>query len=57
MATPEREDRTADVSTDTVPMRVLLAACAAATAVSTPPRARETADEEPDAPAVQDEAA
>lgn len=61
MATPDREDRTADVTADTVPdtvtMRQLLAACAAASAVSTPPRVREAADEEPGAPAVQDEAA
>ncbi|MFE5295955.1 hypothetical protein [Streptomyces sp. NPDC056632] len=52
MATPEREDRTAD----SVPMRDLLASCAAANAVSTPPRRPEPSEhDEPEA--VRDEAA
>ncbi|MEU8616755.1 hypothetical protein [Streptomyces sp. NPDC048623] len=65
MATPERADHTEDTESDIVrvPMRELLAACAAATAVSTPPREREpgavdgAVDEEPGAHAVHDEAA
>ncbi|MFF0433147.1 hypothetical protein ACFYU9_13095 [Streptomyces sp. NPDC004327] len=57
MATPEREDREGSSAhrAENVSMRELLAACAAASAVSTPPRERETpepaavADDEPEA--------
>ncbi|MET9345418.1 hypothetical protein [Streptomyces termitum] len=54
MATPERDDRTED---RIISMGELLAACAAASAVSTPP-GRERADEEPeDGRELRDEAA
>ncbi|MEV6326470.1 hypothetical protein [Streptomyces sp. NPDC051909] len=49
MATPEREgreDRTADTVPESVPMRDLLASCAAANAVSTPPRRPEEPEHE-----------
>ncbi|MFD0372831.1 hypothetical protein [Streptomyces sp. NPDC059071] len=52
MVTPERAERTADTvpgaTPDMVSMRDLLASCAAASAVSTPPR-------EPGAPTTEDE--
>ncbi|MFF6773892.1 hypothetical protein ACFY8W_10025 [Streptomyces sp. NPDC012637] len=64
MATPERAERTADTVPDAVPdmvsMRDLLASCAAASAVSTPPREPgATADDGRGAvpPLVHDEAA
>ncbi|MFI8961368.1 hypothetical protein ACIGO8_04560 [Streptomyces sp. NPDC053493] len=58
MATPEHAGR-ADRTADSVSMRELLASCAAASAVSTPPRERETPDgEEPGPePVAHDEAA
>ncbi|MEU7025407.1 hypothetical protein ACF065_06855 [Streptomyces sp. NPDC015232] len=60
MARPEREDRTADTVPESVPMRELLASCAAASAVSTPPRrpaAPEHEEPAPSAPPVVDDRA
>ncbi|MGW5421312.1 hypothetical protein [Streptomyces sp. NPDC003943] len=64
MATPEREDREDRGAhrAENVSMRELLAACAAANAVSTPPRERETplpatTDEPEPVRPVRDEAA
>ncbi|MEX0173650.1 hypothetical protein [Streptomyces sp. LMG1-1-1.1] len=53
MATPER----AEPGRDHVPMSELLASCAAARALSTPPRPRPEEDEEAPEPVVRDEAA
>ncbi|MFC8504823.1 hypothetical protein ACFU3J_04670 [Streptomyces sp. NPDC057411] len=55
MATPEHAGRP-DHTADSVSMGELLAACAAASAVSTPPREAERPADEPE-PSVRDEAA
>lgn len=56
MATPEHAGRL-DRTADSVSMGELLAACAAASAVSTPPREADAAADEPEPAAVRDEAA